>query len=395
MRQMDRVLSIEDLRVLARQRLPASVFEFIDGGAEDERTLQDNRRALSRHRIVSRVLMDVSKPNLETPIFNKTWSAPFVVCPMGSCALGWPEADIAIARAAAAHGIAYTLSTMSTTSIERMADAVQGRLWFQLYVLKDAAFNDHLIARAHAAGYEALVVTVDLPVGGKRERDLRNGISLPLRLNTRHVWEAMTHPAWAWKMVSHRRPAFENVRGFLQEQDAGLTIAARVGQNLDAGYQWSDLARLRDTWKGKLLVKGVQHPADAKRMVEMGIDGIWVSNHGGRQLDGAIAAADAVPAIHAAIQGRGTLIMDSGVRRGVDALVAKALGADAVGIGRAPLLGACVAGQAGAHRAIEILIDELRRAMQLSGVSDFATAQVALGPFSREVEQPQPNTHGI
>ena len=187
MNSLDKAHSISDLRQMARRRLPASVFDFIDGGAEDERTLADNRHALTRRRISSRVLVDVSSPNLETPIFGNTWAAPFVVCPMGSCALGWPEADIAIARAAASQGIVYTLSTMSTTSIERMANAVQGRLWFQLYILKNSALNYDLIARAQAAGYEALVVTVDLPVGGKRERDLRNEISIPLKFNTKHL----------------------------------------------------------------------------------------------------------------------------------------------------------------------------------------------------------------
>lgn len=378
MTRLDRALSIADLRNMARRRLPRSVFEFIDGGAEDERTLADNRHALTRHRIVPRVLVDVAKPMLDTPMFGHTWAAPFVVSPMGSCVLGWPEADIAIARAATAHGIAYTLSTMSTTSIERMARAVQGRLWFQLYVLKNPSVNDQLVVRAQAVGFEALVVTVDLPVGGKRERDLRNGISIPLRFQGKHLWEGLTHPAWAWQMLRAGLPEFENVRGLMGEEGAGLTIAARVGQSLNASYQWSDLARLRDQWKGKLLVKGVQHPADAARMAEMGVDGIWVSNHGGRQLDGAVAAADSLPAIHAAVKGRAALIMDSGVRRGVDALTAKALGADAVGIGRAALFGACAGGEQGAHRAIEILIDELRRAMQLSGVADFSSAQIDL-----------------
>jgi L-lactate dehydrogenase (cytochrome)/(S)-mandelate dehydrogenase len=378
MTRLDRALSIADLRDMARRRLPKSVFEFIDGGAEDERTLADNRHALTRHRIVPRVLVDVAHPKLDTPMLGHTWAAPFVVSPMGSCVLGWPEADIAIARAATAHVIAYTLSTMSTTSIERMARAVQGRLWFQLYVLKNPSVNEQLVARAQAAGYEALVVTVDLPVGGKRERDLRNGISIPLRFQGKHLWEGLTHPTWAWQMLRAGLPEFENVRDLMGEEGAGLTIAARVGQSLNASYQWSDLARLRDQWKGKLLVKGVQHPADAARLAEMGVDGVWVSNHGGRQLDGAIAAADSVPAIHAALQGRACLIMDSGVRRGVDALTAKALGANAVGIGRAALFGACAGGEAGAHRAIEILIDELRRAMQLSGVADFSSAQVDL-----------------
>ena len=361
-------LSIADLRRIAQKRLPRSVFEFIDGGAEDELTLADNRAAFERRRVVPRVLVDVSAPQLQTDIIGKPSAAPFVIAPMGSCVLGWPQADLAIARAAAAYGIPYTLSTMATTSIERMADAVQGRLWFQLYVLRDKELNEKLVDRAAAAGYDTLVVTVDLPAGGKRERDLRNGISIPLRIGGRHLWEGMTHPAWALQMLRGGLPEFENVRGLMGQQNAGLTIAAMVGQSLDASYSWDDLARLRDRWKGNLLVKGVEHPGDAGRLVAMGVDGIWVSNHGGRQLDGAIASADALPAVAEAVAGRVPLIIDSGVRRGIDALKARALGAQAVAVGRAALFGACAGGEAGVRRALEILTGELSLALKLSGV---------------------------
>ncbi|RYX97119.1 MAG: alpha-hydroxy-acid oxidizing protein [Comamonadaceae bacterium] len=361
-------LSIADLRRIAQRRLPKSVFEFIDGGAEDELTLADNRAAFERVRLVPRVLVDVSAPQLSTNIAGSPSAAPFVISPMGSCVLGWPEADIAIARAAAAHGIPYTLSTMSTTSIERLAGAVQGRLWFQLYVLRDKAMNERLVDRAAAAGYEALVVTVDLAAGGKRERDMRNGISIPLRMSPRHLWEGITHPGWALQMVRNGLPEFENVRGLLGQQNAGLTIAAAVGQSLDAAYNWDDLARLRERWKGKLLVKGVEHPLDAARLVQLGVDGIWVSNHGGRQLDGAIASADALPAVAEAVAGRASILIDSGVRRGIDALKARALGAEAVAIGRAALFGACAGGEAGASRALDILFSELTLALKLSGM---------------------------
>ena len=361
-------LSIADLRRIAQKRLPRSVFEFIDGGAEDELTLADNRAAFERRRVVPRVLVDVSAPQLQTDIIGKPSAAPFVISPMGSCVLGWPQADLAIARAAAAYGIPYTLSTMATTSIERMAEAVQGRLWFQLYVLRDKGLNEKLVDRAAAAGYDTLVVTVDLPAGGKRERDLRNGISIPLRIGGRHLWEGMTHPAWALQMLRGGLPEFENVRGLMGQQNAGLTIAAKVGQSLDAAYSWDDLARLRDRWKGSLLVKGVEHPVDAGRLVAMGVDGIWISNHGGRQLDGAIASADALPAVAEAVAGRVPLIIDSGVRRGVDALKARALGAQAVAVGRAALFGACAGGEAGVRRALEILTGELSLALKLSGV---------------------------
>ena len=362
-------LSIADLREAARRNLPRSVFDFIDGGAEDELTLAENRSAFEGVRIVPRVLVDVSAPSLKVEIMNQTAGAPFVIAPMGSCVLAWPEADLAIARAASAYDIPYTLSTMATTSIERMAAAVQGRLWFQLYVLRDRALTDSLVERARAADYETLVVTVDLPAGGNRERDLRNGLTIPLRLSLRHVLEGITHPGWAARLLRGGKPEFENVRGLLGEGKVDLTIAAKVGQNLDAAYGWQDLERLRQKWPRQLIVKGVEHPADAARLVAMGVDGIWISNHGGRQLDGAIASMDALPRVAAAVKGKVPLLIDSGVRRGVDALKAIACGAQAVAIGRAALFGASADGERGVRRALEILTGELALAMKLSGVA--------------------------
>ena len=373
--RLARYLSIEDFRQAARQRLPRAIFDFIDGGAEDELTLRDNRRAFERVRVLPRVLNDVSAPHIEVEWWGSRVKAPLVVAPMGSCMLAWPQADIAIARAAASHGIPYTLSTMSTTSIERMARAVQGALWFQLYVLKDQDFNLQLIDRAQANGYGALVVTVDLQAGGKREKDYRNGISIPLRPSWRLLRDGLTHPAWAWQLMRGGLPQFENVAGYGGMADNGLPIAARVGQSLDDAFNWEKLARMRDRWKGPLLVKGVEHPEDAKRLVAMGVDAIWISNHGGRQLDGAIATADALPQVAQAVPGT-PLIIDSGVRRGVDLLKAHALGASGAAVGRAVLYGAAVAGQAGAYRALEILLDELKLSMKLSGAARWAD----LGP---------------
>lgn len=372
--RLEQALSIAELRRQAQRRLPRSVFDFIDGGAEDEHTLRDNRAAFERVRLLPRVLTDVREPDTRCTLFCREHRAPIVIAPMGSCMLAWPEADIAIARAAAEHGLPYTLSTMSTTGIERMARAVQGELWFQLYVLKDRAFNEQLVRRASAAGYRALVVTVDLQAGGKREKDLRNGISVPLRMTPRHLLEGITHPGWAWRMLRGGLPEFENVRGYLKDQGAGLTIAARVGQNLDAGFGWDDLQRLRDLWPGPLLVKGVEHPLDAVRLQGIGVDGLWVSNHGGRQLDGAAAAADALALVAQATAGQLPLLVDSGVRRGVDILKARALGATAVAIGRPALFGAAVAGQRGVAHALDILISELRLAMKLAGTPRLSDA---------------------
>jgi L-lactate dehydrogenase (cytochrome)/(S)-mandelate dehydrogenase len=373
--RLAQAFSIADLRLLAKKRLPQTVFEFIDGGAEDEITLRDNRAAFERIKITPRILNDVSAPDTRTSLLGKEAKAPIVIAPMGSCMLAWPNADIAIARAAAAHGLPYTLSTMSNTAMETMADAVQGELWFQLYVLKDRSFNEQLVERAWAAGYSALVVTVDLQAGGKRERDLKNGISIPLQISLKQVISGMTHPGWAWQMLRHGSPQFQNVKGYMGQQNADLTIAAKVGQSLDAAFSWEDLSRLRDQWKGKLLVKGVEHPLDAARLASLGVDAVWISNHGGRQLDGALATADALPAIAKALAGKVDVIIDSGVRRGVDILKARALGAQAVAVGRAVLFGAAVAGEAGARHALQILIDELQLSMKLSGVGAVNDAQ--------------------
>lgn len=373
-----RAQSIEDLRRIAQRRLPKSVFEFIDGGAEDELTLADNRAGFERVRLVPRVLTDVSDPSITANLLGTTIGAPIVIAPMGSCKLVWPDADIAIARAAASLGIPYTLSTMSNTSIERMADAVQGELWFQLYVLKDRVFIGQLIDRAQTAGYTSLVVTLDLQAGGKREKDLRNGIQIPLKFGWRQLLDGALHPHWAWQAVRGGLPQFENVSGYGGLSGAGLTIAARVGQNVDSAFGWDGFKWLRERWRGKLLVKGVEHPEDARLLAEQGADGIWVSNHGGRQLDGAISSIDALPDIARATAGRVALLIDSGVRRGVDILKARVLGASAVAIGRAALYGAAAGGPQGAQRALDILTGELRLAMKLAGTPSMADAAANL-----------------
>ena len=381
-RALSGALSIADLRALARRRLPRFVFEFIDGGAEDEVTLARNRAGFEAIGLLPRVLVDVSGPSLATPILGAPSAAPMVVSPMGSCALGWPDADVAIARAAAAHGIPYTLSTMATTSLETLARRVPGRLWFQLYVLRDRALTASLVDRADAAGYEALVVTVDLPTGGKRERDLRNGITVPLRLGPAQLLQMLARPAWTLRTLRQGSPRYENVRDLASaDGEAGLTIAAKVGQMLDAAFTWDDLARLRDRWPRRLVVKGVQHPEDADRLAAMGVDCVWVSNHGGRQLDGAAAAVDALPAVARAVRGRAEVMIDSGIRRGVDVVKALALGADFVAFGRPALFGACAGGERGAHRAMAILVEETERAMKLCGMPGTAAIDAALlGP---------------
>ena len=359
--------SIEDLRRLARRRLPRGVFDFFDGGAEDETTLRANRESFERIGLRPRLLVDVQQPDLSTTILDGPAAAPIVIAPTGAIGAGWPNADVAIARVAARLGIPYTLSTTATNTIEEVARHAGGRLWFQLYVLRDAAFVQKLLRRAAGAGFEGLVVTVDLAVGGKRERDLRNRFTVPLRPNWRTVLDFASHPAWCWQMLRHGQPRFENLAGFEGAADPRAAIAAKVAQNLDASFDWAALQRLRDAWHGRLLVKGVSRGEDATRLASLGVDGVWVSNHGGRQLDGAIASADALPEVVEVLAGRVPVLVDSGVRRGVDILKALALGAQAVAIGRATLYGAAAGGEAGAERALAILTEELRRAMQLCG----------------------------
>jgi isopentenyl diphosphate isomerase/L-lactate dehydrogenase-like FMN-dependent dehydrogenase len=294
---------------------------------------------------------------------------PFVIAPTGAIGIAWPGADLAIARTARALGIPYTLSTNATASIEDVAREGPDRRWFQLYVLRDRTFVSKLVDRAEAAGYEALVPTVDLATGGKRERDFRNGFTIPPTLKLRHVLAGALRPAWAWRILMNGGlPDFVNVRGYGGTDARGLKLASSVGRDIDPGFCWDDLARLRERWKGKLVVKGVSRPDDAERLVSMGVDGVWVSNHGGRQLDGAIASLDAMATIARAVGSRIAVLMDGGVRRGIDALKARALGAQAVAVGRATLYGIAAGGEAGARHALAILTSELVRAMQLSGM---------------------------
>ncbi len=368
-------VNIGDLRKSAKRRLPRAIFDFFDGGAEDEVALRDNRAAYERVRIAPRVLRDVSKIDTSCEILGGPSRLPLVIAPTGGIGIAWPGADLAIARAAAHYGVPFTLSTTATASIEAVAEANgDGRRWFQLYVLYDRDFTDKLVKRAWAAGYEALVVTVDLPVGGKRERDSYNRFTQPFRPRAWQMLEALGKPHWALRVIANGGlPMLENLRGFTAKKSETLvSISSAVGQNLDASFDDNGLRRLRDLWKGKLIVKGVSRADDAARIVEMGADCIWISNHGGRQLDAALATLDSLPAVLGAVGGRVPVLLDGGVRRGVDLIKARALGAQAACAGRPTLYGASAGGEPGAMRALAILADELVRNMQLCGARTIA-----------------------
>ena len=368
MPNLAQAVNIEDLRRLAKRRLPRAIFDFFDGGAEDEVTLRENRAAFERVRLLPKVLVNVAEVSTKVSIFGKEANLPLAIAPTGGISAGRYGAELILARAAKAAGVPFTMATPSAFTIERVADEVGGRLWFQLYCVRDMEFRNQLVERAKQAGYEAILVTVDLPVSGKRERDPRNGFHTPYSPNWRNSRDVLFKPAWALEMLRHGLPGMANLAGYRFSTPAGTDIVTAVGREMDAGLDWDYIKRLRDLWPGKLLLKGVERPDDAERAAAAGCDGVVVSNHGGRQLDGAAATLDALPEISRSISSKITVLLDGGVRRGVDILKARALGAHAVLTGRATLFGAMAGGEPGARRALEILSSELVRSMQLCGV---------------------------
>ena len=372
MPDLSKAVNIEDLRLLAKRRLPRAIFDFFDGGAEDEVTLRENRAAFERVRLLPKVLVDVSQIEAAVDLLGKPSSLPLAVAPTGGISAGRPGAELILARAAKAWGVPFTMATPSAFSIERVAEEVGGRLWFQLYAVRDKAFREKLVFRARDAGYEAILVTVDLPVSGKRERDPRNGFHTPYSPNWRNSRDVIFKPAWALDMLRHGLPGMANLEGYRFSTPVGTDIVTAVGREMDAGLDWEYIKRLREQWPGKLLLKGVERPDDAERAAAVGCDGVVVSNHGGRQLDGASSTLEALPAVASAAGKKLTVLLDGGVRRGVDILKARALGAQGVLTGRATLFGAMAGGETGARRALEILSTELVRAMQLCGVRSTA-----------------------
>lgn len=388
--------TLDDVRARARRRLPRGLFEFIDRGTEDEVALDHNRLAYARIKFRPRVLVDVSGRSTETTLFGQKLSAPMVIAPTGSAGLVWYRGELELARAAAAAGIPFTLATRSMSSIESAAkasvesaaEAGDGRVWFQMYGSHDGALTDGLLERIAAAGVDVLVLTVDTPTNPSRDYNERNGYSLPFRPTLRGLVDLSLHPGWFFGVIGRSLmdgglPRFENLPG-------RRTIMQGVSatQMLKGDLTWEDVADLRRRWSGHLVVKGVLRADDAERAVASGADGVVVSNHGGRNLDSAIAPIDALPGIVDAVGHQAAVLIDSGVRRGSDIAKALALGADAVLFGRPALYGTAVAGQAGAAFVIERLRRELSTTMAMLGCSRLAD----LGPdlLARHSDQPCP-----
>lgn len=364
-------INIRDLESMAKRRLPKVIFDYMAGGAEDEKTLARNRLIFDRYLLRPRVLSGAAKTNLATSLFGDEISLPFIIGPTGLNGIHWTNGDIALARAAAAAGTIFTLSTASNNSIEQVAQRVDGLKWFQLYPWGDRVVVGRLIARAKASGYRVLVVTVDSLIGGKRERDARNRFSHEVRLTPKVVVDGIMHPQWLTSVwLLHGMPRFENVAEFLPAGVTASELAEFTRSQRNPSLSWGDIAWIKAQWDGPVAIKGVLTAEDALELVKLGIDGVVISNHGGRQLDGCVSPLEALPEVVAAVGDNLTVLIDGGFRRGSDIVKALALGADAVLLGRATLFGLAAGGESGVRRALDILTDEVFRVTALLGCND-------------------------
>jgi len=363
---------IEDLRAAARRRLPRAVFDFVDGGAQDEATLRANRADFARLTLMPRVLTDVSQRNLGVELFGRRLALPLIVAPTGLAGLLARRGEVAEARAAERAGIAYCLSQMAATSIEDIERATSQPFWFQTYLLKDRGINASLLQRAARAGCEVLVVTVDTKAQGPRDRDVRNGFTVPPRVTWRNAFDLARRVGWLCDVALGPRVTFANFAGSLVGSSDIISVARFAQDQYDPAVDWSQIDWCRGRWKGKLALKGILTPEDARLAVAHGVDALIISNHGGRQVDGAPSAIAALPLIAATVAGRAELILDGGVRRGTDVLKALALGARACMAGRPFLYGLAAGGEAGVTRAIEILRTELDVGLALLGRASVA-----------------------
>ncbi len=373
-RRLARAASVADLRAIARRRLPRGVFDYIDGAAEDERTLAANSAAFAAVTFRPRVLRDVGEVDPSTTLLGRPLPLPLVLAPTGFTRIADPDGELAVARAAARAGLPYTLSTLSTRSIEEVAAASAGPKWFQVYVWRDRGLVKEMIGRAASAGYETLVLTVDTAVLGRRERDVRRGFSLPPKIGLGTLIDGAVHPGWTWRFLRSEPIRFANVQESADVGDGttAVTLSDYVNTQFDPGLSWRDVEWMRSEWHGPLVIKGIQTVDDARLAAEAGVEAIALSNHGGRQLDSAPAPLDLVAPVADAVGDRLEIICDGGVRRGSDIVKAVALGARACMAGRAYLYGLGAAGERGVDHALGLLGADVRRTMALVGASSVA-----------------------
>ncbi len=361
------VHSIADLRRVAQRRLPKAVFDFVDGGAEDEKVVRRNESAFTELALLPRPLNGTTERDQSIELFGERLSGPVLIGPTGLAGMLWPRGEAHAAQAAAAAGTVYTMSHASTVSIETLAKEVDGRLWMQVFFYRDRGLTKAFVERAHAAGYRALIVTTDNQMPGWRERDLRNGFTVPLRLTPGNVIDMALHAGWLARMAQTPRFTFANYPPELGGNV--LSVAARIGALLHTDIGWKDIEWLRSLWDRPLLIKGILHPEEARQAAAIGVDGIVVSNHGGRQLDAVPASLEALPGVLDAVGTKIPVLLDGGVRRGADVLKALALGARACLIGRPHLWGLASAGRDGVALALDIYRREIDRVMGLCGWS--------------------------
>lgn len=361
------ITCVADLRELARKRVPRAFFDYADHGSYDEVTLRDNRAVFDRIRLRQRVMIDVDQRDLATTIVDQPVSLPLAIAPTGLTGLTHGSGEILAARAAGAAGIPFCLSTMSICSVEQVAAAVDHPFWFQIYVMRDRGFTRSLIARAREAGCSALMVTADLQIQGQRHREIKNGMTVPPKLTLKNLVDILGKPRWVRGVLTAPSRSFGNLAGQIDGAGGLTTLAQWIGSQFDPRLSWEDIAWIRDLWPGKLILKGIMDPDDARAAVAAGVDAIVVSNHGGRQLDGAIASAVALPRVVDAVGSDIEVLFDGGIQTGQSLLKAVALGARAGLIGKAFLYGLGAMGQEGVTRVIEILRRELDVSMALTG----------------------------
>jgi L-lactate dehydrogenase (cytochrome) len=364
------ITCIEDLRLLAKRRVPRAIFEYADGGAYDEATLRANRADLDKISLRQRVMINVDQRSLRTVLVGENATMPLAIAPLGLTGLMHGSGEIHAARAAEVFGIPYTLSTMSICSIEDVRAAVTKPFWFQLYVMRDRDFVASLIQRAIAAQCSALVLTADLQIQGQRHRDIKNGLSVPPRLTLRNALDIATKPAWVLNILRAPRRTFGNLVGLGRGGSNLSTLSQWIASQFDPTLSWKDVAWVRKLWPGKLIIKGILDADDARLAVDTGADAIVVSNHGGRQLDGAPSSIAALPGIVAAVGDKTQVLFDGGVRSGQDIFKAMALGAQGTMAGKAILYGLGAMGQAGVRTALELMRNELDVTMALTGTRD-------------------------
>src|SRR5579863_8975385 len=355
--------SVAALRALAEKRLPRTLFDMVDGAAGDEITMRANETALAVLELAPKLLAGAPKRDQSVELFGVSLSSPVIIGPTGLAGLLWPHAELAAARAAARFGTIYCTSHASTATIEEIGAAAPGPKWMQVFLYKDRGLTAEFAARAAAAGYRALILTVDNQVMAGRDRDARNGMTFPLRLSPRAAIDFLSRPGWILRMRETPSPTFVNYG----KRTAIGAFGPLMVEQLDPDVGWSDVERLREQWRGPLILKGLLHPDEAREAVKRGVDGIIVSNHGGRQLDGAVASIRALPRVVEAAGGQATVMVDGGFRRGVDVVKALALGARAVLIGRPQLWGVACAGEDGVYWTLELFRREIDRALALGG----------------------------